>query len=218
VRLARIFPGSGLPPGFARHEAAVAGFLDRHRRRYDVTTDAALAAGRGPRLARYRGVLLAGDTRWLPLSVGLQLRRFVRSRGVLVSLGTGSLRRLVRLAPTARLVQPTAPAPADLFGARLRPIVRRRVNLTILKDRIGLFVGGGGLFSGVSSYEETAAVGPSATLVASAVTPRGHPVIVAARFGPGLVVRTGYSSFAAHLRSDRAVAGLMERMWTLLSR
>jgi hypothetical protein len=218
VRLARVLAGSGLPVGFPTHEAPVLEWLDRHRRRYDVTTDVALATGRAPRLTGYRGVLLPGDTRWLTAEVGLGLRRFARAGGRVGLLGTDSLRRLVRLTRMGDLVRPTRPTSADLFGARLRPVIRRPVTLTILQDRIGLFAGGGGLFAGFDAYEATAGTGPHSAVVASAVTATGSPVIVAARYGSGLVIRTGLPGFATRLSSDPASAGLMDRLWMLLSR
>jgi flagellar hook assembly protein FlgD len=224
VRLLRVLGGDGLPAGFAGGEAPVLGFLDRNRRRYDVTTDVALAAGRGPKLAGHKGVLLPGDARWLPAALGRRLRRFVRAGGVVASLGTDSLRRQVRLTPRGRAIDPTAPAPTDLFGERLRAVVRKPADLTILEDDIQLFAGTGGLFPGITAYEETADVGNQATLAAGAITPvtpaepEGRLVIVAARFGRGLVIRPGLPDFAQRLTPSREMATLMERTWTLLSR
>lgn len=218
ARLGRILARDGLPEGFASHEAPVLGYLDRTGRRYDVTTDAALAAGRGPTLEGHKGVLLPGDTRWLPRALGQRLRRFVRRGGTVVSLGTDSLRRTVRITAAGRLTDPGRPAARDLFGARLRPVVRKRTDLTIFDDSIQLFAGGEGLFTGVGAFEATAAVGDEADAVASAVTPDGHPVIVAARFGNGLVIRTGLPDFATRLTPDPEAAQLLARTWTLLSR
>jgi hypothetical protein len=50
------------------------------------------------------------------------------------------------------------------------------------------------------------------------VTPDTKAVIVAARFGGGLVIRTGLPDFASHLKADVNVSELMGRTWTLLSR
>jgi hypothetical protein len=224
ARLRRVFAGDGLPAGFATHEAPVLGFLDRTHHRYDVTTDVALAAGRGPKLTGHRGVLLPGDTRWLPARLGLQLRRFVRGGGTLASLGTDSLRRQVRLTAGGRMIDPTAAAQTDLFGARLRRVVRRPTDLTILQDKIQLFAGTAGLFRGLDGYEETAGVGPAATLLADAgiaatpADPNGAIVITAARFGRGLLIRPGLPGFATHLTPNPDLAALMGRIWTLLSR
>jgi hypothetical protein len=217
VRLGRVFARDGLPAGFADAEGPLLGFLDRNRLRYDLTTDVALAAGAGPPLDRHRGVLVAGDARWLPPGVGQALRRFALTGGTVVSLGTDSLRRTVRQTPR-RLVDPSRAAPDDLFGAVLAPVRRRTVDLTVFSDDdVQLFAGEEGLFPRVSAWEATRAT-EEADPVASAVTPDGAPVIVAARFGRGLVVRPGIPAFASRLSGDPASAELMRRAWTLLSR
>ena len=67
-------------------------------------------------------------------------------------------------------------------------------------------------------------MGNQATLAAGAITPvtqadpEGRLVIVAARFGRGLVIRPGLPDFGARLRPDPEIATLMGRTWTLLSR
>ena len=62
---ARPFVKGGLPRAAPPHEALLLAQLDREGHRYDLTTDVALARGAGPTLAGHRGVILAGDTRWL---------------------------------------------------------------------------------------------------------------------------------------------------------
>jgi flagellar hook assembly protein FlgD len=214
---ARARPFAALPRGFAGTEAPLLRFLDREKLPYDVTTDVALATRRGPRLAGHRGVLLPGETRWVSRRLGSRLRRFTVAGGRVVSLGVDSLRREVTVGPR-RLVRPSPAAPADLFGARVSPLRPGPVDLTILKDeRIQLFAGEEGLFEGVRAYEETLEVGRESTELASAVTPEGGRVIVAARFGRGLVIRPGIAGFARRLRTDVPTAELMRRMWTLLS-
>ncbi len=222
VRVGRVLQGGQLPAGFARAEGPLLAFLTRNRRRFDVTTDVALALGRGPKLAGHRGVVLPGDVRWLPPRVALSLRRFVRGGGVLLSLGLDSLRRDVRITRRGRLVDPTAQADSDVFGARLRPVVRRATTLTNLEDQLQLFsgdvFGGTGVFRGFPGFEATASLGPSEQLAASAVTGDGQTVIVAARLGRGLVIRTGLLDFANRLGADANSAQLVLRAWTLLSR
>jgi len=219
VRIGRMLTGDGLPAGFARREAPLLAWLDRTGRRYDVTTDVALARGVGPRVEGHRGVILPSDTRWLPRRVAQRLRRFVRRGGTLLSLGTDSLRRQVELSPGGRLVDPTPPASSDLFGASPAPVQRleQPIDLTVASDDIGLFEGTGGLFGGWREVEPVAA---ARSAVASAVTPGGRPVLLATRDGRGVVLRYGLPELPTRLTLDETepVTALMARTWTLLSR
>jgi hypothetical protein len=217
VALERVYAGDGLPAGLTENEAPLLMALDRERHRYDLTTDAALAAGRGPKLEGHRGVLLAGDTVWLTDALRRRLRAFVAGGGTLASFGTGSLRREARLEP-GRLLDPTPPARDDLFGARIGPVERGRIELSILEDdgALQLFAGGPGLFPGVRAWEPTERLTGEARELSSAVTPAGDKVIMATRFGRGIVVRTGVPGFATRVRRDRASFELVERIWTLL--
>jgi flagellar hook assembly protein FlgD len=204
---------------FVRREAPLLAWLDRQGYRYDLTTDVALAAGRGPRLDGRRGVLLPGDARWLPGDLQRRLRRFVEGGGVLVNAGIDSLRRSVDLTPRRRAVDPTAPAPADLFGARLGPVARGEWTLTNAVDDLGLFAlptteGTAGVFGGITAVEPVRGWG---RLVASAETEAGTPVVAAARIGEGTVIRFGLPDIAART-DDPQVEALLERSWTLLSR
>ncbi|MCW2996641.1 MAG: hypothetical protein JWN65_190 [Solirubrobacterales bacterium] len=219
VRLQRVFSGNGLPAGFTENEAPLMTYLDRRRHRYDLTTDIALTTPAAPDLRRYRGVLIAGDARWLPTGVGRALRAFARQGGTVVSMGTDSLRREVRLTARQRLIDPTPPAATDLFGARLGAVLRgNTAPIENILDKIDLFKGGTGSFSGYAAYEPTLDLGSEARPVAAAVDGAGRRVIVAASFGKGLVVRTGLPGFATRLNSDRNAAALMESLWLHLSR
>jgi hypothetical protein len=218
VRLARVWAGDGLPAGVAENEAPLLARLTAQGLRYDLTTDIALANGQGPELEGHRGVLIAGDATWLTEEVRRRLRAFVARGGTLASLGTRSLRSEVRQTQR-RLLDPTPVGRTDLFGARLDPVVRKPVNLTILDDdgRLQLFAGEEGLFPDVEAWEATRSVGPEARALSAAVTEDGNrPVIVAARYGEGLVIRTGIPGFATRLGSDPASAELLGRIWTLL--
>jgi hypothetical protein len=222
ARLGRVFAGDGLPAGFARREAPLLRWLARSRRRFDVTTDAALALGQGPALEGHHGVLLPSDTRWLPRALQAGLQRFVRGGGRLLSLGVDSLRRQVEISPDGRLVDPRPPAAADLFGARLDPLLRRAapVALTQATDQINLFAGTDGQFRGWHRLEPLAAAGPGNRLVASAVGDGVRPAISATRYGRGLVLRFGLPELPGALRRDETdpTTALMIRAWTLLSR
>ena len=216
VKLARVL-AQRLPATFAAREAPVLIHLDRGRHRYDVTTDVALALGRGPRLAGHAGVLVAGDAAWLPRALQSRLRRFVRAGGTLAAMGVGSFMRQARLTKRLRLVDPTPPASADLWGTRLAPPRRASFTLTGLDDTIELFRGTDGTFGSFAVAEETTSAG-TAKLLSSAVTQDGRSVITALRVGKGTVIRFGLPELPARLADDTKIRTLMERTWDLLSR
>jgi hypothetical protein len=220
VRLARPFAGDGIPPQIRRHEALLLAQLDRKGRRYDLTTDVALARGEGPKLGDHRGVIIAGDARWLDGRAARALRGFVRDGGRLLSVGTRSLRRSVTFTPGGRAILPTLPTERDLFGARLGSVVRPRAPVTLVNvsDKIDLFAGTAGQFGAVESYEPTAGVsGGHGAIAAAAATQDGdRQVIVAARLGKGLVIRTGLPEFSARVRRSPELAALLDRTWSLL--
>jgi hypothetical protein len=215
VPRARIFAG-GEPASFTDRLAPLLAFLDRHHLRYDVTTDLALAAHTGPAVRGHSGVVLAGDERWLPADVAATLRTFVRRGGQLASLGIGSLRHTVTLSAGA-LTAPTPTAPTDIFGARGLPLTNAATTLTNYLDQISLFGGGGGQFNATGGYEVIESVGLKSALVASAVTPDGHPVIAAVHYGRGTIIRTGIAGLTSQLGHDPAVDALIGRIWALLS-
>lgn len=218
VALDRPYVKDGIPPQVRRHEAPLLAQLDRDGRRYDLTTDVALARGVGPKLDGHRGVIVAGDARWLDARVGRALRDFVRRGGRLLSVGTRSLRRSVTLTPGGRAIDPTLPTRRDLFGARLGQIVREPVTLVNVSDEIELFKGTTGQFGGVQAFEQTLDVrGGDGAVAAAAATQDGERrVIVAARFGKGLVIRPGLPDFSSRLSSEPQLAELLDRFWTLL--
>jgi N,N-dimethylformamidase beta subunit-like protein len=222
VRVGRVLAGDGLPAGFAQRDAPLLAWLARSGRRFDVTTDVALAAGSGPKLSDHKGVLLTSDTRWLPRALQRRLRSFVRGGGTVASLGLDSLRRGVRMTPRGRLIDPTPPAPTDLFGARLGVLTRAPapVTLTEATDRIELFAGTDGQFPGWDVLEPLQGIGAQARLASSAVTEAGRAPIIAVRFGNGLVLRYGLPELPTKLTQDETdpTTALMARTWTLLSR
>lgn len=199
-------------------DAQVAGvlrFLDSERLPYDVTTDAALARGEGPRLDDQTGVALIGDEPWLTAPLASALRRFTRRGGRVLTLGVGDLRRTATLARGA-LRRPTRPAAVDALGAGLSPPTRGSVDVLAYQDEIGLFRGTGGDFGTWPAVLAVRRVVPGAQIVSAAGPRAGVPVVTAWRLGRGLVIRTGLPGFQARLASDLDAQALLRRAWSLL--
>lgn len=224
AKLFRVYAGDGLPADFATRDAPLLAWLDRRGHRYDITTDVALAAGRGPRLEDHRGVILTSDARWLPRSLQQRLRRYVRDGGKVASFGIDALRRQVSLTRRGRMVDPTPPATTDVFGVRLRPLTRlpKPTNLVTANDDIDFFAGTAGAFGPFSLVQETDLTEAEAEASAITEDPQtGRAVISAQRLGKGLVVRFGTPELPAHLgarANDPNTVALLDRTWTLLSR
>ena len=207
---------TALPSGFSSSERPVFSWIKRNRKRYDITTDYALARRVAPLPEGHRGVLLPGRFTWLPREAQVRLRRFVRSGGTLVEVAPDSLRRTVTLRRDGVLASPLPPATADLFGSRLERATGR-FTVTNSRDSIGLFDGTEGLFRGYTQIEETVDPGAGKVL-SSAVTDDGRVVVVALKVGRGTVIRFGLPELAGRLGSDPDAQGLMERSWQLMSR
>jgi hypothetical protein len=218
---------NGMPADVALGEAPLLRFLDDDLLRYDLTTDAALTASRpptGPPLGSHRGVVLAGDARWVTPQLRDKLRRYVRDGGHVWSLGTDSLRRTVRL-DRGVLHAPSAPQPTDALGARPRqPLERPAEPATITtydEGRLGLFEGTSGSFPGYDGYETLAGVAPFARLDAQAGATAGVPVIAAWTLGDagGFAIHTGLPQLAAKAAAgDPDADALVRRIFTLLGR
>jgi hypothetical protein len=220
AKLFRVYAGDGLPADFATRDAPLLTWLDRNRHRFDVTTDVALAQGKGPRLEGHKGVILPSDVRWLPRAVQLRLRRFVRNGGSVASFGVDSLRRQVSLSRRGRMIDPTPPASTDLFGATLRPLqaLPAATNLVEAGDDLEFFAGTTGSFGPFRDVQE-ATLGTEP--VASAITEEpqtGRPVIAVSRLGKGYVYRFPLPELPGMLVSGNVqLNALMQRTWTLLS-
>ncbi len=213
----------GMPAGLAQREGALLRFADDNLLRYDLTTDAALATGEGPPLGSHNGVVLAGDARWITPQLRDKLRRYVRDGGHVWSLGTDSLRRLVRL-DGGVLRAPSAPLATDALGGRpRRPLAHAARDgtaaiTTYEEGSLGLFEGTSGSFGGYDAYETLAGVAPPARLDAAAGAEAGVPVIAAWTLGDGFAVHTGLPQLAARAQAgDPDADALVRRIWSLLS-
>jgi hypothetical protein len=214
----------GMPAGIAQGEGALLRFLDDNLLRYDLTTDVALATGAGPPLGTHRGVVLAGNPRWVTPQLRAKLRRWVRDGGRVWSPGVDALRRTVRLERGA-LRAPSAPQPTDALGARPRqPLVRTDAGVpatitTYEEGALGLFEGTSGAFSGYESYETLAGVMPGARLDGQAGAEAGVPVIAAWMLGDGVAIHTGLPQLVAKAQAgDPDADALVRRIWMLLAR
>jgi hypothetical protein len=115
---------TGLPEQFADESARLLVFLDRHKIRYDLTTDLDLDLSRNPRASDREGVLLAGPETWVTRTLARRLRRYVLDGGRVASIGADTLRRGVTLRTrqaddAGLLTRPTQPTSTDPFGAQL---------------------------------------------------------------------------------------------------
>jgi hypothetical protein len=214
VNLHRPF-STGLPAGLA-DEAALLSHLDRAHLDYQLTTDLGLADSTGPTLSTHRAVVLAGAERWLSPMLGSDLRGYVQSGGHVLSIGIDSLRRGVTLR-SGQALQPSAPAPADIFGARPGPVLTNAHDLiTVSRDGLGIFSSTSGALPGYRSYEQLA---PGTAPFVSSAGIGGQAASVAGfRAGRGVVVEIGLDGFGTSLARNVDAQELIARLWQVLGR
>ncbi len=204
----------GLPQGFA-DTVNLLTYLRRHHLAYDLTSDLALAAGRGPALSAYRGAILAGDELWTPAALAGALRSYVDRGGRLLSLGIDSLRRGVTLTAT-RAFSPTAPRTADVLGARPGAVTPTRGALIlVVRDGLHIFAGASGALR-AGSFQPFSGVTPPLRIVSAAGVSAAHPTIIGYRLGRGLVVDVGLPGFGSSLARSFDARQLLARIWSLL--
>lgn len=226
IRTPRLF--GTLPSSYETEVAPVLEWLVRERKRFEITTDLALALqsggddrSSGPQLEGRPGVLLVGEARWTTPAAAKRMRAFVQAGGNVAVLDPAGLHSSVELGgsnPRRRRLESPGPFdPADAFGMVSRGAVRLTGPLENDLDEIGLFAGTDGRFEGFRTgwpVESEDGGEPAA----SAVDGAEHRVIVASRLGDGLAIRTGLPTFAARLRSDSNTSELMSSVWRRLSR
>jgi hypothetical protein len=213
IKLARPETG-GTPRGFGG-EAALIKYLRKARLPFDLTTDLGLTAGV---LSRSRGVVFAGDERWISAAQAEALSAYVARGGHVLSLGIDSLRRIVRVAGG----QASAPTPAgatDIFGARPGQVVAGRGALILVdKDGLHIFSGTSGALRGYDSYQRFAPVTSSGPVASSAGAATAQPAIIGYRIKRGTVVDIGLPGFASSLAGNFDARQLVDRIWSALSR
>ncbi|HEX6459168.1 MAG TPA: N,N-dimethylformamidase beta subunit family domain-containing protein [Thermoleophilaceae bacterium] len=209
----------GLPPaGLVDRVDPLLRFLDRTKVPYEITSDLALAEGRGPQLAGRRGVMFVGDETWLTDKLDLALRSYVERGGRVASFGTDSFRRRVGLAGS-QLVNPTPPERVNVFGEQTASVRIQQAPMVVNQpDTLGLFAGvSGGLLGSFDQFEQSQRLVGGTQILSSAGRDPKHPAFVAYRLGKGIVVRVGSSQWASSLAGDVELTDVTRRVWSLLS-
>jgi hypothetical protein len=217
VGLARPFANGRLPAALHRETTPLMQLLDAQHVRYDLTTDLALARGRGPGLTGHRGVLFAGSALWLTVRLDSQLRAFVRAGGHLASFGADAFRRTVRLTPTA-LTDPSPTQRANAFGEQTAPSSSAAAPLVVNSDALGIFTASDGFIGLFTRFEQQRTLASGARVLSAAGRDPKHPAFVAYRLGRGIVVRAGTPQWARQAATDTEVAAVTRATWDLLSR
>ncbi|MDQ8044165.1 MAG: hypothetical protein AAGC46_01330 [Solirubrobacteraceae bacterium] len=215
VQTARVPVEGELPADVSRDIAPLLLALDRKDRRYDLTTDLALARGVGPKLAGHKGVVLAGQATYFDLKAQKQLVQWVRSGGRLWVAEPGSLLRSATYGAAA-ITSPTQPARLDPFGFELGPL-QSVSSVQVASDNGGLLAGTDGKFEGPLTVEPILRIPTGATRLAEATTPGGgQAVLDAVRIERGAVIRSGIAGLGAHSLRDADSREFLRRVWGFL--
>jgi hypothetical protein len=206
-----------MPAALRSETAPLLAFLDRRHVRYDLTTDVAMALGKGPQAAGHRGVLFAGSELWLTDILDRGLRSYVEAGGRVASFGTDAFRRTVNVSPS-QLSDPSPRQDANVFGESVAPSGTAAAPLVVTRDVLGLFGGTDGYVGLFTRFEQQRALVAGAHVVSAAGRDPHHPAFVAYRLGRGLVVRVGTPQWAAALGDDSEVQAVTRSTWDLLSR
>ena len=229
----------GMPQDFANGVAPLLVFLDRHRIRYDLTSDLDLDLTRNPRASDRPGVLFAGSERWITRALARRLRSFVSDGGRVATFGTDTLRRTVTLrandaGDAGTLSRATSAATADPFGARVGKLRTLPAPATLSQfdgeSAYGLMEGATDL-PGFTGLEESApvtggkllaAVGEPLTDQETATAEQSgkpardiRPALTAVQLGKGVVIRVGLPEWSQRL-GDPNVAQVTRNIIDLL--
>jgi hypothetical protein len=218
VPLSRPLAGGRPPVGFNSEVAPLLGFLASNHLPYDLTTDVALATGRGPGFGGHHGVVFAGSERWFTEALDSRLRAYVERGGRVASFGTDAFRRTVALSAPA-LSDPSPPQETNVLGEQTAPAASAAAPLVVNPgDTLGLFSGTDGFIGLFTRFEQSRRRVGGTRVVASAGREPGQPAFVAYKLGNGLVVRMGTPQWSRMLATDTEVASVTKSLWSLLSR
>lgn len=215
VQTARVPVDPALSKDMSERIAPLLLALDRKHRRYDLTTDLALARGQGPTLKGHKGVVLAGTASFVDAKLQRRLVAWVKRGGRLWVAEPESLRRSVNVTANA-VTDPTQPSRLDPFGFELGPL--QTVSFVVAtNDRAKLLSGTDGKFNGPLEVEPVLRTPTGSTLLAEATTPGGgQPVLSAVRVDRGAVIRSGISGLGARAQRDADAREFLRQLWLYL--
>ncbi len=219
VAVDRPFAHGLAPAGLADRLDPLLRFLARERDPYEITTDLALAQGRGPGIAGHGGVMFVGDETWLTNKLDLALRDYVEGGGRVASFGTDAFRRRVGLA-AGDLIDPTRPERFNIFGEQVNEARIEQAPMVVNQpDSLGLFRNvAGGLFGEFDQFEQSQRLVGGTQVLSSAGRDPAHPAFIAYRLGRGIVVRAGTPEWGPTLNGNVELTDVTRRVWSLLSR
>jgi len=206
------------PPAGLGDSATLLNYLSSRHLKYQLTTDVALAQGRGPSLVDRWGVLFPGGEDFLPESLQSTLSGFVKAGGRVAIFGTGVLRGVTRISGFPSDPRASAPllSAADPFGAQRGPITPTNGELiTDLTDALDLF-SGTFAFSGFGQYQPIHP--PSGATISAAGIADGSPAIIGFHYGTGTAIEVGLPGFAATLAHDIDSQELFANTWHVLAK
>lgn len=202
----------GLPPGFG-DQASLINYLASQHLAFQLTTDVALATGKGPSTNGRTGVLLDGSFTWLPSSVATSLTSFVNNGGAVFNGAVNSLDNTVQVstAKTGPVAGSVSQQQKDPFGVARQPEAGNKgLLLTGLSDPLGVFPSGFAL--NVNRYQPV--VPPSsASKVSTAGVATAPPAIAGFRLGRGHVVEAGLANFGSQAAHDPLTQDFLEHVF-----
>ncbi len=177
---------------------------------YELTTDSALAQGRGPSLRGHSGAVIAGESTWLPEATLAGIRRWIEGGGRLLDLSLDGMRRTVTISRGVA-ARPSGPRAAGPAGGVNGSGQQGAAFLSAWKDEIGLFDDTGGRVFAPAGAIPTREILKPGRLVAAAGVEAGLTAVAAWRLGRGLNIRPGIPDLAALAESGRSSSGLLAR-------
>jgi len=184
--------------------------MAQSRVKADVTTDIALAQGRGPKLSDYNGAVLAGEETWLPSQVLKGLRDRVNGGKRILDLGLDSLRRTVEVRGGV-ISSPSKPTQADVMGGTRGPVQVDSAYQLAWKDTIGLFATTGGRIFAPAGWSGITKVDSPGGFVAASGPQAGIAGVAAWRVGKGIYIRPGIPNIAANALVGPTTLSLLVR-------